>query len=148
MTDDKTREQINRVLFSNLVIMLSSSAMQQLGKLVNPATGKAEVNLEGAQVTIDMLSMLRDRTKGNLLAEEEKMLGDILSSLQLNYVETSSTHVADEAAAGHTAEDETPAGTATGDAEEAAPEDAEPAGDGNAAGKAEPREPKFRKSYG
>ena len=83
------REEMNTVLFSNLVIMLSSTAMQQLGKLVNPMTSKTEVNLEGAQVTIDIIEMLKDKTKGNLTKEEERLMKDILASLQMNYVETS-----------------------------------------------------------
>jgi hypothetical protein len=62
--------------------------MQQLGKLVNPVTQKTEVNLEGAQVTIDMLDMLRAKSQGNLDSEEDKMLTSILSDLQMNYVET------------------------------------------------------------
>jgi len=69
-------------------MMLSSSVLQQLGKIVNPLTNKAEVNLEGAQISIDMLSVLKEKTKGNLDKDEEKILNDILSSLQMNYVET------------------------------------------------------------
>jgi len=87
MTKD-ARTELHKILFSNLVMMLSSSAMQQLGKIVNPMTGKSEVSLEGAQVTIDMLEMLSTKTQGNLDNEEVRLLGDILSSLQMNYVET------------------------------------------------------------
>jgi len=57
MSENK-QDQMNKVLFVNLVMMLGSSAMQQLGKLINPMTGKTEIDLEGAQITIDMLSML------------------------------------------------------------------------------------------
>lgn len=80
---------MNKILFANLVMMLSSSAMQQLGKLVNPLTNKTEVSLEGARMTIDMLEMLKAKTEGNLDAEEAKMMKEILSTLQINYVETS-----------------------------------------------------------
>jgi hypothetical protein len=88
MNDKDTQNDMNKMLFANLVMMLGSSAIQQLGKLINPLTGKTEISLEGAQITIDMLSMLREKTKGNLDNEEDKMLTDLLSSLQLNYVET------------------------------------------------------------
>lgn len=74
-------------MFLNLVMMLGSSAMQQLGKLVNPMTNKAEVDLEGAQFSIDMLTCLRDKTRGNLSSTEERMLSDLIASLQMNYVE-------------------------------------------------------------
>jgi len=88
MNEKNTGNELNKVLFSQLVMMLSSSVMQQLGKLVNPVTHKSEVDLEGAQMTIDMLLMLQEKTKGNLDDDEGKMLGALLSSLQLNYVET------------------------------------------------------------
>lgn len=78
----------NKMLLANLIVMLSSSAMQQLGKLVNPLTNKTEVSLEGARMTIDMIEMLKAKTEGNRDEEEDKMLREILSTLQMNYVET------------------------------------------------------------
>jgi len=80
---------LHKILFANLIMMLSSSAMQQLGKLVNPMTKKTEVSLEGARMTIDMIEMLKEKTKGNLDEEENRMVREILSNLQMNYVETS-----------------------------------------------------------
>ena len=68
--------------------MLAMSAIQQMGKLVDPGTGKAEINLEAAKATIDMLDMLEARTRGNLDAEETRLLKDTLMSLKMNYVET------------------------------------------------------------
>jgi hypothetical protein len=68
-------------------MMLFSSAWHQLGKVVNPESGKAAVNLEAAQFTIDMIEGLKAKTRGNLDRDEEKMLSDLLSSLQMNYVE-------------------------------------------------------------
>ena len=88
MTNNTQPDQ-NKILFVNMISMLTMSAMQQLGKIVNPATGKAAVNLEGAQATIDMLDMLYAKTRGNLDNDESKMLKDTLTMLKLNYVETS-----------------------------------------------------------
>ncbi|MDR2251467.1 MAG: DUF1844 domain-containing protein, partial [Endomicrobium sp.] len=65
--------------------MFSSSAWCQLGKKQNPVSGKIENDLKGAQVTIDMLIMLRDKTKGNLTKKEEEMLSSTISNLQINY---------------------------------------------------------------
>ncbi|MDR2427367.1 MAG: DUF1844 domain-containing protein, partial [Endomicrobium sp.] len=76
--------EINPHLF-NLVTMFSSSAWCQLGKMQNPVSGKIENDLNGAQVTIDMLIMLRDKTKGNLTKKEEEMLSSTISNLQINY---------------------------------------------------------------
>lgn len=78
----------NKIMFMHLVSMLAMSAIQQMGKLVDPSTGKAEINLEAAQATIDMLDMLEAKTRGNLDADETKLLKDTLMSLKMNYVET------------------------------------------------------------
>lgn len=138
MTDKDREDKTNKILFANLVMMLGSSAIQQLGKLINPLTGKTEVSLEGAQMTIDMLSMLREKTKGNLDREEDKMLTDLLSSLQLNYVETTETVKAE----GKKTEDQ----KATAASQ---PADAEPTSAAAESGSAkESKAPKFHKSYG
>ncbi len=89
-------EEMNRALFAHLVISLAQSTMIGLGKVVNPATQKAEINLEAAQQAIDMLDMLEAKTRGNLDAEEAKMMKSTLSMLKLNYVETANATPADQ----------------------------------------------------
>ena len=86
-----TPDDITKAMFAHLVMSLASSAMQHLGKLVNPATGKTEVNIEAAQSTIDMIEMLQAKTKGNLDAEETRFMQQTLTALRMNYVETAST---------------------------------------------------------
>jgi hypothetical protein len=85
---DYTPEEMQAALFSQLVMMFASAAMHQMGKLVDPHTGKAEINLEAAQVSIDMLDMLAAKTRGQLSADEEHLLKESLSSLKLTFVET------------------------------------------------------------
>jgi hypothetical protein len=135
MADQPPRDDFNKALLANLILMLSSSAMQQLGKLVNPLTNKAEVNLEAAQMTIDMLAMLKEKTKGNLEADEARMLSDILASLQLNFVETASP--AGGAPAAQEPDKGTPAATPPSDPAQTAADPTPPK-----------KDPKFRKSYG
>ncbi len=84
---EKTDPRITEIQFVNLVTALAASAMQQLGKLVHPLTGKSEANLEGARATIDLLVMLREKTKGNLNADETQLLNSTISNCQLNYVD-------------------------------------------------------------
>jgi len=79
---------MNKTLFTTIVFSITTSAMQQLGKLVDPTQGKTAINLEAAQMSIDMLTMLQAKTKGNLDKEEETLLKNSLSSLQMNYIET------------------------------------------------------------
>lgn len=81
-------KQLNQALFGHLLMSLAQSALMGMGKIVHPAVGKAEVDLEAAQQAIDMLEMLRERTKGNLSTEEERGLTQTLSMLQMNFVET------------------------------------------------------------
>ena len=88
MTENKTNNDMNKYLFINLVSMLSMSAMQQMGKIINPGTGKAEINLDATQATIDTLDMLSAKTKGNLDNDEARMMTDTLSMLKMNFVET------------------------------------------------------------
>lgn len=75
------------MLFSSLVIMLHSAGMQQLGKIKHPVTGKVERHLPAAQDTIDILDMLKAKTKGNLSQEEDRLITQVLAELKLNYVD-------------------------------------------------------------
>ena len=73
--------------FLNLIYALHFSAMQGLGKIKSPLTDKIERNLQHAKESIDMLLLLRDKTKGNLTPEEESILTGIISEVQMNYVD-------------------------------------------------------------
>jgi hypothetical protein len=77
--------------FLDMVGLFSSQAMIGLGKLANPATGKAEKNLPAARLFIDTLEMLEHKTKGNLTGEETKVLHAALTDLRLMFVEESKT---------------------------------------------------------
>jgi F0F1-type ATP synthase membrane subunit b/b' len=82
-----TVEEKNTALFGGLVTMFQAAALQQMGKVKNPMTDKIERDLEQAQMSIDMLDMLQQKTKGNLTKEEEQFLVDVLRDLKLNYVD-------------------------------------------------------------
>ncbi len=75
--------------FAQLISIFHSSAMVALGKLKNPATDKVERNLEQAKQAIDMLELLRTKTKGNLTDSEQRMLDASLTDLRLNFVDES-----------------------------------------------------------
>jgi hypothetical protein len=80
-------KQKNEIMFTQLVLMFHTAAMQQLGKLKNPITDAVERNLEAAQNSIDILDMLRAKMKGNLSQEEQRLLSQVLAELRLNYVD-------------------------------------------------------------
>ena len=75
--------------FLDMVGLFGTQAMIGLGKLANPATGKAEKNLPAARLFIDTLEMLESKTKGNLNSDETKVLHATLTDLRLMYVEES-----------------------------------------------------------
>ena len=75
-----------KINFSTFVVSLNASAFVHLGMMEDPASGKKVKNLAMAKQTIDILSMLQEKTVGNLSADEEKMLKSILYDLKINYV--------------------------------------------------------------
>ena len=82
----KEQGEAFQIAFSTFILSLTSSAFIGLGDMPDPATGKKEVNLPAVQQTIDMLTMLRDKTKGNLTEEENKLLEQLIYELQVKYV--------------------------------------------------------------
>ncbi len=54
---------------------------------MSPITGQKSVNLPQAQETIDLLTLLQDKTRGNLTQEEESLLTNLLFSVRMRYVE-------------------------------------------------------------
>lgn len=72
--------------FATFVFSLNSSALVQLGMLEDPMTNEKTRNLPLAKQTIDILSMLEEKTRGNLDADEAAMLKNILYDLRILYV--------------------------------------------------------------
>ncbi len=75
--------------FHTFVLSLGSSALLHLGELEQPEGGAAEKDLPLAKHTIDILSMLEEKTKGNLTSAEEKLIQSLLYDLRLRYVNAS-----------------------------------------------------------
>ncbi len=98
---DKARETY---LFQHLVVMFQTLALQQMGKLVSPITGKVERDLHQAKITVDMLGMIQNRTEGNLDENEKKILDTVMMELQMNYIDE--TARADEEEEAGTADEE------------------------------------------
>ncbi len=76
--------------FYTFILSLASSGFVHLGDAPHPETGEpSKPNLPLAQQTIDILAMLREKTKGNLTPEEEKFMENLLTDLRIRYVERS-----------------------------------------------------------
>jgi hypothetical protein len=72
--------------FTNFIFSLTTSALIQLGEIQDPLTQKPSKNLSLAKQTIDIIGMLKEKTKGNLIPEEEKFIESILYDLRMRYV--------------------------------------------------------------
>ncbi len=85
---DKSSGQIP-VSFAQFVVSLGSSALVHLGEIPDPGQGGVQKNLGLARHTIDLLAVLKEKTKGNLDDEEGRLLDALLFDLQKKYVEAS-----------------------------------------------------------
>jgi hypothetical protein len=75
------------ISFSMFLISLSTQALAALGEMADPVTGKKDRDLDAAQQLIDILGVLREKTRGNLDQNEENLLEAILFDLRMKYVE-------------------------------------------------------------
>ena len=76
--------------FPAFVVSLATTAAIHLGDLADPATGeRLEPNHEGAAQMIAILSLLEEKTRGNLTAEERQILEQVLYELRVRFVEAS-----------------------------------------------------------
>jgi hypothetical protein len=78
--------QFPEINFPTFVVSLNASALLHLGAIEDPTSGQKAKNLPMAKQTIDILSMLEEKTAGNLNNEEKNLLKNILYDLRLMYV--------------------------------------------------------------
>jgi hypothetical protein len=89
MTEDAQAHQgteMPKITFSTFILSLNAAALVHLGEIDDPATGEKNINLALGKQTIDLISMLADKTRGNLTDEEEKLLKHLLYELRLIFV--------------------------------------------------------------
>lgn len=72
--------------FSTFILSLASSALVQLGEAPDPATGKMEEDIAMAKHTIDILSMLQEKTQRCLDEDEQRLINGLLYELRMKYV--------------------------------------------------------------
>ncbi|HXN05769.1 MAG TPA: DUF1844 domain-containing protein [Nitrospiria bacterium] len=86
---DAIQGEKTRVDFQGFILSLGTTALVHLGEPPFPGTEKAPANLPHAQEMIDILSLLQDKTKGNLTQEENRLLSNLLYTLRMKFVEIS-----------------------------------------------------------
>jgi hypothetical protein len=73
--------------FETLVSYLSTTTMFQLGLLAGPGGERIPPDMTNAQRTIDLLAVLQEKTRGNLNADESRLLDDVLYELRMTFLE-------------------------------------------------------------
>ena len=80
--------QAARIDFAGFVLSLATTAAVHFGDLADPNTGqKSAPNLEAAAQMIEILEMLQEKTKGNLLEPEVRLVDDLLYELRMRFVQ-------------------------------------------------------------
>lgn len=86
--------------FQTLIGVLASQALMGLGTMQDPDTKGIVIDLEGSRFSIDLLSVIEEKTKGNLTDEESRELTTILTELRARYVQVSQLVAQQASAAG------------------------------------------------
>jgi hypothetical protein len=77
----------NPASFANFLLSLASQAAAALGLAENPMTGQRRPDLELSRYWLDVLGMLREKTKGNLHPQEQKLFDGLLGDLRIQYLQ-------------------------------------------------------------
>ena len=76
-----------KIDFTTFVLSISSAAFMGLGLAPRPGSEKLEVDMELARQNIDLLELIKEKTKNNLTSDEEKLLNNLLFETQMRFVE-------------------------------------------------------------
>lgn len=96
----KGEDELPEPDFRSLVGILAHQAVMGLGAMADPKSGRVIVDLVGARFSIDLLDVLDQKTKGNLLPEEADDLKNVLAELRSRYVQIAQLVAKQQAAQG------------------------------------------------
>lgn len=81
----KPEEHKNVALFSSFLMGLASAALIEMGAVEDPVSKTKRQNKEAAKQHIDMLCVIRDKTRGNLEPHEKELLDRAIADLQIEF---------------------------------------------------------------
>ncbi len=84
---EKNQTVPHKIDFTTFVLSVSSAAFVGLGMAPHPGSGKQEVNHDLARHNIDLLEMIKDKTRGNLNQDEQRLLDHMLRETRMKFVE-------------------------------------------------------------
>jgi Domain of unknown function (DUF1844) len=80
-------EEQGGITFTGFVLSLATTAAVHFGDIADPGTGaRAEPNLQAAAQMIEIIAMLQEKTRGNLIEPEERLVDDLLYELRMRFV--------------------------------------------------------------
>lgn len=89
-TRETRKVPLPEITFASFLISLSSSAFIHLGDIPDPVTGETKKDLPLAKQTIDLMGLLREKTRNNLQEDEEKLFDHLLYDLRMRYIKETS----------------------------------------------------------
>ncbi len=82
----KREDFFTGLTFSALILSLSTSALVNLGELPDPLSNEKALNFPLAKQTIGIIEMLKEKTRGNLSQDEDRLINNMLYDLRMKYV--------------------------------------------------------------
>lgn len=86
MHDETKNEEAEPVAFTSFIMSLATQVLVQLGEMPAPNGMEIPIDLESARQTIDIMTMLQRRTKGNLSSDESRFMEEVLHSLRISFI--------------------------------------------------------------
>lgn len=83
---DRGEGGIPKITFGIFITSLGFQALIHLGEIEHPETKRKEKNLDAARETIDLLTLIKEKTKGNCTPDEDKLLESLIADLQMKYI--------------------------------------------------------------
>ena len=87
-------EAADPTAFANLVMFIASPAAAAMGMTEHPGLAPGELDLPLAKHCIDLLATVREKTRGNLSAQENEIVESLLAELRMQYVSLTNTRPA------------------------------------------------------
>jgi hypothetical protein len=83
MDEEKIKATERSMLFFDLLVLMRELVRSQLGLIVNPETGETTKDIDSARRLVDMITVLKEKTEGNLNEQEQRVIDNLISELQM-----------------------------------------------------------------
>ena len=84
--ENSEKADLPEVDFPSFIMSLSTSVFIHMGEIPDPTTNETRVNLPLAKQTIDLISMLKQKTEGNRTKDEDRLMDELLYNLRMKYL--------------------------------------------------------------